>query len=153
VPRLRLDLLRAQDRLKGGDFPVILVIAGVDGAGKGESVNLLHEWLDARYLSTYAYDDPSDEERERPAFWRFWRDLPPHGGIGIFFGGWYVDPVRDFVHRASHKARLHADLARINRFEKELVDDGALVVKLWYHLSRRAQKKRLKELESDPQTR
>ncbi|MBI4421999.1 MAG: polyphosphate:AMP phosphotransferase [Gemmatimonadetes bacterium] len=153
VPDLRINLLRAQDALKSADFPVILVIGGVDGAGKGETVNLLHEWIDARYLQTHAFGAPSDEERERPAFWRFWRALPPHGRIGIFFGSWYTDPIVGRVYGEIKKAELDAALIRINAFEKELVDDGALIVKLWFHLSKAAQKKRLKSLEKNPRTR
>src|ERR1051326_1211254 len=152
-PSVRLGLLQAQDQLKEGDFPVILLIGGVDGAGKGETVNKLHEWMDARYLRTHAFRQPSDEEAERPYFWRFWRALPPRGRIGIFFGSWYTNPIVRQVHHEQHKAELDSALARINRFEKELVDDGALILKLWFHLSKKAQKERLKTLEKDPLTR
>jgi polyphosphate:AMP phosphotransferase len=153
VPELRLGLLRAQEQLKEAGFPVILVIGGVDGAGKGETVNVLHEWMDSRYLQTHAFDEPSDEEVERPAFWRFWRALPPCGRIGIFFGSWYTDPIVNRVHRKSGKADLDAALARINGFEKALVDDGALIVKLWFHLSKKAQQERLESLEKNRATR
>ena len=69
---LRTELLALQQDLRSADFSVIVVFAGVDGAGKGESVNLINEWMDPRWIVTQAYDEPSDEERERPAFWRFW---------------------------------------------------------------------------------
>src|SRR6187397_1700729 len=80
-PELRMRLLEVQEELKQASFPVIILISGVDGAGKGETVNLLHEWMDARYLETRAFASPSDEERERPYAWRFWRVLPPKGRI------------------------------------------------------------------------
>jgi polyphosphate:AMP phosphotransferase len=152
-PKLRTALLAAQERLKEADFSVILVIGGVDGAGKGETVNLLHEWMDARWMDTHAFGPPSDEERERPPYWRFWRVLPAKGRIGVFFGSWYTDPI---VHRAfgeTKKAEFDAALQRINGFEKMLVDDGTLVIKWWFHLSEKAQAKRLKSLEKDPATR
>ena len=60
---LRTDLLDIQQELRGADFPVIVVFAGVDGAGKGESVNLINEWMDPRWIVTRAYSEPSDEER------------------------------------------------------------------------------------------
>ncbi|MBI4501376.1 MAG: polyphosphate:AMP phosphotransferase [Gemmatimonadetes bacterium] len=153
VADLRFGLLRVQDELKEAKFPVILLIGGVDGAGKGETVNLLHEWMDARFLQTHAFGPPSDEEFERPAFWRFWRALPPRGRIGIFFGSWYTDPIVRRVFGQSKKAELDTALARINGFEKELVDDGALIVKFWFHLSKQAQKERLKALERHRLTR
>ena len=152
-PELRLALLRAQDRLKQADFPVIILIGGVDGAGKGETVNLLHEWMDARYLEAHAFGAKSDEERERPPFWRFWRALPPKGRIGIFFGSWYTDPIVQRVYSETKNAELDQALVRINAFEKSLADDGALIVKFWFHLSKQAQKKRLAALEKDPETR
>ncbi|MFO1371847.1 MAG: hypothetical protein U1F42_05445 [Candidatus Competibacteraceae bacterium] len=76
VPQLRQELLMIQMELRKADFPVVVVFAGVDGAGKGETVNKLHEWMDSRWLITRAFSDPSDEERDRPEYWRFWRELP-----------------------------------------------------------------------------
>ena len=86
---LREELLTVQQRLRHATFPVVVLFSGVDGAGKGETVNLLHEWMDPRWLHTHAYGEPSDEERERPEHWRFWRDLPPKGQIGILMNAWY----------------------------------------------------------------
>ena len=152
-PGLRTALLASQERLKTADFSVIVVIGGVDGAGKGETVNLLHEWMDARHLDTHAFGSPSDEERERPPFWRFWRMLPAKGRIGIFFGSWYTDPIIQRVYGETTKAELLPALQRIQGFEKMLVDDGTLIIKWWFHLSKKAQQKRLKALASDPDTR
>ena len=66
IPTLRTELLETQRQLTGAKFPVIVVFAGVDGAGKGETVNLLNEWMDPRWIVTRAYGEPSDEEGERP---------------------------------------------------------------------------------------
>jgi polyphosphate kinase 2 (PPK2 family) len=100
VPKLRSDLLDVQYRLKeNGTFPVIVLISGVRGAGKGETVNLLNEWMDPRHILTHAFDTPSDEERDRPPMWRYWRALPPKGKIGILFGSWYTAPIIDRVFR------------------------------------------------------
>src|SRR3982751_3036490 len=79
-PALREALLNAQyDLLQKKEFPVIILVAGVDGAGKGETVNLLHEWMDPRHIDTHAFDAEAPDESERPAFYRFWRALPPKG--------------------------------------------------------------------------
>ena len=93
-PLLRQALLEVQASLMASsDFPVIILFAGVDGGGKGDTVNILNEWMDPRWLVTRAYDDPSDEERDRPEYWRFWRDLPPKGRIGLFLSSWYSQPI------------------------------------------------------------
>jgi polyphosphate:AMP phosphotransferase len=153
VPALRAELLDVQQQLIRARFPVILVFAGVDGAGKGETVNLLNEWMDPRWMITRAYGAPSDEESERPEYWRYWRDLPPNGRIGLFLSSWYSRPVLDRVNRRTNAAAFDHELDRIAAFERTLTDDGAAVLKFWMHLGRQAQKKRLRKLEADPLTR
>ena len=153
VPELREALLNAQLDLQEADFPVIIIIAGVDGAGKGETVNILNEWMDPRHIQTNALDAPTDEELERPWMWRFWRALPPKGKIGIFFGSWYSAPIIDHVTGNTKNAELDQSMERIIRFEKMLTDEGALILKFWFHLSKDEQRKRLKSLEKDPHTR
>ena len=151
VPELRTQLLRVQNELlASAQFSVIIVIAGVDGAGKGDTVNVLHQWMDPRFLETHAIGEPTDEERERPPMWRFWRGLPPKGRTGIFFGSWYTDPILRRVYGESSDLELEAALAHVNVFEKQLVDDGTLLVKFWFHLSKKAQEQRLKTLSGDP---
>jgi polyphosphate:AMP phosphotransferase len=153
-PKLRADLLDAQfDLSKNGSFPVIILISGVRGAGKGETVNLLNEWMDPRHIHTHAFDNPSDEERERPDMWRYWRALPPRGRIGILFGSWYTAPIIERVFKRSSASDLLASVERINQFEKMLADEGALILKFWFHLSKKRQKKRLKALQADKETR
>jgi polyphosphate:AMP phosphotransferase len=148
---LRQDLLALQQRLRSeGEFPVIVDFAGVRGAGKGTSTNLFNKWMDARWIVTHAYDEPSDEESERPVFWRFWRQLPPRGQIGIFLSGRYSRPLLDYVYGNIDQDTFKHQLDRINNFEKALADDGALVLKFWMHISKPVQRKRLKLLENDP---
>ncbi len=154
VPELRETLLNAQyDLAAAARFPVLIVIGGVDGAGKGETVNLLNEWMDPRHIHTHAFAEPSDEERERPRMWRFWRALPPKGRLGIFFGAWHTEPIVKRVMREIKSRELNAEVDEIVRFERMLTDEGMLLIKLWFHLSKERQLKRLKELEKDPQTR
>ena len=154
VPALRETLLDAQlDLLQSRKFPVIILIAGVDCAGKGETVNILNQWMDPRHIETHALRELTDEEAERPPMWRYWRALPPKGKLGIFIGSWYSNPLLENVHGIIKNAELDQQLERIIRFEKMLCDEGALILKFWLHLSRDQQKKRLKSLEKDPATR
>jgi polyphosphate:AMP phosphotransferase len=154
VAKLRADLLDAQYcLLQDKSFPVIVLVNGVDGAGKGETVNLLNEWLDPRHVRTHAFGPPTDVERQRPPMYRFWLTLPPKGTIGVLFGSWYTDPILGRVTAGMNDARLAVELDRIRSFEQMLVDEGAVLVKLWFHLSKKAQKKRLEALEKDKLTR
>jgi polyphosphate:AMP phosphotransferase len=153
VPTLRAALLSAQvDLHEGKKIPVVVLISGQDGAGKGETINVLYEWMDARFLSTLAFSVPTDEERERPSMWRYWRALPPKGRIGIFAGSWYSEPIRQRIESEISQKELDAQAEQINRLEAMLVDEGALVLKFWFHLTKQGQTKRLKDLESNPHT-
>jgi polyphosphate:AMP phosphotransferase len=154
VPKLREALLDAQfDLAQKAGFPVIILLGGVDGAGRGETVNLLNEWMDPRFIQTHGMGEPSDEEQDRPMMWRFWRALPPKGKIGVFLGSWYTAPILNRVHGKTGLADLDQSLERAKRLEKMLTDEGALIIKFWMHLSKEKQKLRLKLLESDPKTR
>jgi polyphosphate:AMP phosphotransferase len=144
-PKLRAQLLDAQYDLKeNGRFPVLVLIAGVEGAGKGETVNLLNEWMDPRHVLTHGFAQPSDEELERPHLWRFWKALPPKGKVGVFFGAWHTDPIVKRVYGEISAARFGDDIDEIVRLEKMLCDEGVLLLKYWFHVSRKVQKKRLK---------
>jgi AMP-polyphosphate phosphotransferase len=152
--RLRAALLEAQYDLKVRcSFPCLILIAGVEGAGKAETVNLLNEWMDPRHIQTTAFGPPSDEEIQRPAHWRFWQALPPKGQIGIFFGAWHTMPIVQRVMGDIDDGEFSSAIGEIQRLEKMLCDEGVLLLKYWFHLSKDQQSKRLKSLEKDPSTR
>ena len=153
VPVLRAALLEAQvDLFEKHKTPVLVLISGQDGAGKGETINVLYQWMDPRFISTLAFSQPSDEECERPPMWRYWRSLPPKGRVGIFAGSWYSDPIRERILGEISVKELDARAEQINRFEQMLVNEGALVLKFWFHLTKEGQRQQLKALSSDPRT-
>jgi polyphosphate kinase 2 (PPK2 family) len=84
--------------------------------------------------------------------WRFWRTLPPRGRVGVLFGSWYTAPIIDRVFKRSSGKDLMRSIDEINHFERMLADEGALLLKFWFHLSKKRQKKRLRALEDDPET-
>ena len=151
---LREALLEAQMQLLAAKgFAVVVVVGGVKGAGKREVVGTLNAWMDPRFIATHGLREPSDEERERPHMWRFWRMLPPRGRIGLFHGSWYTFPIVERAFGRMKNPEMDVALGRIQRFESMLVAEGVLLVKYWMHLGKAAQAKRLKALEKDPLTR
>jgi polyphosphate kinase 2 (PPK2 family) len=151
VPALRAALLDAQFDLKeNGKIPVIVLVSGQDGAGKGETINILYEWMDPRFISTLAFSAPTDEERSVPSCGATGARCRPRAGSAC-------SPDRGTRARSTtastasmSQGRLDARIDQINRFEAMLVNEGALVLKFWFHLTKEGQKRRLKALEKDP---
>lgn len=146
LPKLRERLLQAHLQLRGRDFPVVVIVSGGDAAGKGELVHRLNEWLDPRGVETHAFWALTEEESEHPPYWRFWRAMPGRGRMAILFGSWYSDPILRRTYGRMKSGRFDVELDRIAAFERMLVEDGALIVKLWLHLPKTVQKKRLEKL-------
>ncbi|MGH8442400.1 MAG: polyphosphate:AMP phosphotransferase [Nevskiaceae bacterium] len=144
--KLQAELLEAQRELREVKVPVIVIVSGVETAGKSQAVKRLNEWLDARNVQSVAFWDESDEERERPFQWRFWRQLPAGGTIAILFGSWYTQPIVQRAHKDISRRRYDDELAGIAALERTLTDNGALLVKLWFHVSKKEQKRRLKDI-------
>lgn len=150
VPVLREELVQMQVALQQAPFSALVTIAGDDAAGKGEVINLLNGWLDPRGVETHAFHASTDEERDRPPMWRYWRTLPPRGRMAIYVGGWHADALE--TPASAGRASFEATLQRLAHFERLLADDGALIVKIWLQLSKAAQRDRLHELADDPDT-
>lgn len=149
-PTLREELLDAQfDLNENKTFPVLIVITGIDGAGKGAALARLYEWLDPHTLRTVAFDQPTDVERARPPMWRYWLELPPKGDIGIFVGSWYHEPLTARVSGKDDDDALARKIVAINRFEQMLADEGVLLLKFWLHLSGVDRKSRRKQALQD----
>src|SRR6266478_234839 len=152
-PKLREALLNAQyDLSQSGRGPALLVISGVEGGGRGETANKLTEWMDPRHIRVVAFGTCTPEEAVRPPAWRYWRLLPPKGKLGIFMSAWYNELMLGFIGGKVDDAGLHARMERIRQHERTLADEGTVLLKFWIHLSKAAQKKRLKNLDSDPRT-
>jgi len=152
-PKLRADLLNAQfDLSQSGRGPVLLIISGVEGGGRGETANKLTEWMDPRHIRVVAFGPRTPQEAARPPAWRYWHALPPKGKLGIFLNAWYNEAMLAHVRGEIDDDRLHSHVQAIREYEQMLSDEGVVVLKFWIHLSKAAQKKRLEELERDPRT-
>ncbi len=151
--RLREALLVEQYELGAHTRgPVLVLISGLEGGGRGETANKLNEWMDPRFIRTTAYGTGAPEEEARPLAWRYWRALPPRGLIGIFMNAWYRRLANSFVQRELDQSEFSAKLQNIRQFEQMLTDEGIVLLKFWIHLSKEGQKQRLLDLKSDPKT-
>jgi polyphosphate:AMP phosphotransferase len=153
VPQLRERLLDAQFRLRTSrSHGVLLLITGPEGAGKGDALNRLLEWMDARGVQAHALGPPSQEETERPPLYRYWKRLPARGTVGIVARGWYGQPILERASGVLSDEAFERHLHRLLEFEHMLVAERVKVVKIALHVSKKQQEKRFKQLERDPDT-
>ncbi|MDG9670104.1 polyphosphate:AMP phosphotransferase [Hahella sp. CR1] len=145
----RDKLLFAQFALVNAGVPVYILLEGVDNTCKGEVVNLLNQWLDTRGLEVTGFGPKTDEEAERPRFWRYWRTFPARGRFGLFYGSWYTGELIKRSLEKQSKVDFDSHMLRINRLESMLAQDGALILKFWLHTSKAYQKRKFKELKKD----
>jgi polyphosphate:AMP phosphotransferase len=152
LPKLRVDLVNAQFQLRGSDFPVIVVLSGDDREGVGEVLNVLHHWMDARYLEAHFFGRRRQVEAGYPRFWRYWQVLPACGQIGIYAGGYGLGLLADQLTGDSPLEEAGRRLEHARRLEQTLVDDGTLMLKIWLHLPPEVRAGRLAEARSQPES-
>jgi polyphosphate:AMP phosphotransferase len=135
-------------------LPVVILFEGWGASGKGSQINRLLLSLDPRGVNVHSIEPPNKEERLRPFLWRFWTKTPAKGRIGIFGRSWYgrflVDEMDPDIKDLSNVPDNAYD--DINAFERQLVDDGAIVMKFFLHISAEEQEDRFKKLESNAST-
>ena len=144
--------MQLQLELRKVPFKVLLIVAGPEGAGRGNLLNTLAEWLDPRGVETFSYHTPTDSELAHPHQWRFWQSLPGIGRIGLYAGSWYTETLREEARSQRALSHVTEEAERIRDFEKLLADGGTLIVKVWLQLSKEAQRRRLRTLRGDPAT-
>ncbi|MFB2596358.1 PPK2 family polyphosphate kinase [Herbiconiux sp. P17] len=131
------------DSLFGGERSVLLVLQGMDTAGKGGVVKRVAGSMDPQGITHRAFKRPTEEELAHPFLWRVEKELPPPGHIGIFDRSHYEDVLVPRVHELITSEELTARYAEINEFERRLVEGGTTVLKVMLHLGRDEQKNRL----------
>jgi len=127
----RLSIL--QQKLRLSKTPVMIVVEGWGASGKGSQIGKMILNLDPRGFEVCTINEPSEEEARLPFLNRFWLHVPQRGDIAVFDKSWY--------HNYSE-----AKKDNINIFERQLTDDGYLIIKFFLHISEKEQKKRLDEL-------
>lgn len=147
--KLRYDLVELQQKVRKASFPVIIILEGIDGAGKHEVCNTLNEWMDPRWLKTKAYDQPTDDEKCRPPFWKYWRDMPEKGVMKIFLYAWTSQLLMKRTKKSISSEVFNQQIKQIQDFEQTLIDNGALIIKFMITLDHEKQHDRLIKLSSD----
>jgi len=129
------------------DHSLILVFEGSDAAGKGGAIRRVTGALDARQYITVPVAAPTEEERAQPYLWRFWRFVPPLGGIVIFDRSWYGRVLVERVEGYCTVDEWMRSYNEINQFEEQLTAGDAIVVKFWLQISKAEQLRRFRARE------
>jgi polyphosphate:AMP phosphotransferase len=130
-------------------LPVIIVLEGWAAAGKGALVKKMVAYMDPRGFTVHPIWPPTRTERRYPFMWRFWKNLPAQGKLGIFYHSWYTHVLEDRLFKRLPAADVPMAMRQINAFERQMVDDGVAMAKFWIHLSKKELKNRLKKAEKD----
>lgn len=150
IERAGLELGLLQRACREAGIPVMLVFEGWDGAGKGDAIATLVEHMDPRGFKVFAPRQPSEDEAMRPTLWRFWRRLPARNEITIFDRSWYHDLTIARLDGGLDRVRWERHVDDAKDFERQLTDDGMLVLKFWLHVSRKELRRRLAAWEKEP---
>ena len=147
--RLRHEISVLQQTVKKAKLPVIVLFEGWGAAGKGSKIAKLILNLDPRGFAMYSMTRPTPEEQRYPFLKRYWEKIPQRGDFSIFDRSWYQELSVYALENDLSVKEIKKRASEIEVFERQLRDDGYLIVKFFLHISNKEQKKRLKELEAD----
>ncbi|MCR5590887.1 MAG: polyphosphate:AMP phosphotransferase [Lachnospiraceae bacterium] len=151
--KLAASLCEKQRLLWEAKVSTIIVIEGFDGAGKGEVINELILPMTPKAFCVRSKITETENEIFHPYMWKFWERVPEKGNIDIFEQAWYKRVWQDRFSGITKKKELPIAFDEINSFEKMMVDDGVIVLKFMLVISKKEQKKRLKKLYKNIETR
>jgi len=153
APRLkslqsRLRLL--QYAVQEANVPIIICLEGWNACGRGEVIKTLSGLLDPRLYQVIRGHPPSPLESRHHFLWRYQLELPARGAMVIFDHSWYARVLEDRCDHLVKKKIWRLAYSQINEFERWLVDDGAILIKFWLHISRKEQRCRFRAYRKDP---
>lgn len=146
------QISKLQRSLKEEKIGVIVLFEGWDASGKGTLMNELILPLDPRGFTVFNINKPTQEEQMRPYMYRFWAKTPPKGRIALFNKSWYsslIESEPDTILSNREKKNIYST---INSFENQLWQEDTIIIKLFIHISKKEQEKRIKDLQSKDET-
>ena len=150
LKKLQLKMLRIEQGVYHRKERVIIVFEGFDAAGKGGAIRRITENLDPRGFRVYPISAPKSSEQGKHYLYRFWKKIPARGMIAIFDRSWYGRVMVERVEKLINKETWTRAFKEINQFEKLLIDDGVIIIKIFLKISKEEQLKRFEERLKDP---
>ena len=152
IKRLRELLVARQQTIREAKLPVIVLLEGWDSAGKGYHINELISEMDPRFFNVATFDHVSESQERYPFLKKFFEVLPENGKFLFMDTGWMEDCVSKYLRREISKEEYERRIESSNTFERQLRDNGYLVVKFFLHISKKEQLRRLTGLREHQDT-
>lgn len=149
--RSKLSVLQMQ--IKEHGLPVLVLFEGWGTAGKGSVLGKVIKNIDPRFFKVATMDEPTEEERRKPFLYRYFVKIPANGKLEFLDSGWMDEVVKDVLHDKIGEKEYKKKIESVKRFERQLTDNGYLVMKFFFQISRKEQKKRIEVLKENKDTR
>ena len=150
IIELQIDLVNLQNWISKNNKRVCIIFEGRDAAGKGGAIKRFVEHLNPRNSRVVALAEPTHVERGQWYFQRYLEQIPNPGEIVFYDRSWYnraiVEPVMGFCEKSDYELFI----SQVNDFEKMLIDDGVILIKLWFSITKDEQKFRFVNRLSNP---
>lgn len=146
ISALKSRLSTQQQQIKRAKLPVVVLIEGWGSSGKGSLISDIILSIDPRSFTVYSITPPTDEEKRHPFFWRYFKKIPEAGQFVFFDSGWYGETVKNMMVDGLDGRDCRERIRSINAFERQLTDNGYLVVKFFLHIPKKVQDKRFGRL-------
>lgn len=153
----RLDAARGkltalQMQIKEHGLPVLVLFEGWGTAGKGSVLGKVIKNIDPRFFKVATMDVPTEEERRKPFLYRYFVKIPEKGKFVFLDSGWMDEIVKECLHDNPGEKEYKKKIESVKRFERQLTDNGYLVLKFFFQISQKEQKKRIDVLKEDKNT-
>ncbi len=152
IKPLREKLSNLQHNVKNEKLGVLIVFEGWGAAGKGSILADVLLTLDPRNFKSRSMQRPTPDEQRKPFLWRHWLHLPDRGIMGIYDKSWYPEVITGLMEEHAGREATLRRLSEINMFERQLADDGTLIIKIFLHIDQKEQKRRFDALEARKST-
>ena len=148
--KLQVELIKLQNWVYENKKRLLIIFEGRDAAGKGGAIKRFTERLNPRRYRVVALPKPTEIEAGQFYFQRYFAHLPNPGEIVFFDRSWYnraiVEPVFEFCTKKQYERFMQ----EVPEIEHALIDDGIIMIKFWFSISKKEQKKRFKERMNNP---
>jgi polyphosphate:AMP phosphotransferase len=152
LPGIKERLGELQRTCRDNAIPVVILIEGWNASGITSVSGEIVQAVDPRGYNLYSIGTPTDEEKAHTLLWRFFIKIPAKGRIAIFARSWYSRILAEQLGGLNWNEKLMGSTSAIRNFERQLVDDGTLVLKFFLHISKEEQRMRMIERERNTLT-